>query len=71
MDKEIILAMSQSLRKSGQFLSVHDLAWMLDHGRVCRNPFVNQVSFFESEYVPTAPPGQWGSQSLRKSGQFL
>jgi len=39
--------MSQSLRKSGQFLS-HTSEAQTSEAHTCRNPFVNQVSFFVS-----------------------
>jgi len=60
-------ARSQSLRKSGQFLSGEKI--IIDSSFHGRNPFVNQVSFF----VEIADERIWiyGSQSLRKSGQFL
>ena len=38
---------------------------------VCRNPFVNQVSFFGADYEDRTKEEGKMSQSLRKSGQFL
>jgi len=38
---------------------------------VSRNPFVNQVSFFLTQHPATPEQIAQGSQSLRKSGQFL
>jgi len=62
-------SVSQSLRKSGQFL--YD-AWWDDHGDyIGRNPFVNQVSFFLEFKAWEKRYKKFRSQSLRKSGQFL
>ncbi len=59
---------SQSLRKSGQFLSCSPSTRSIPCSR--RNPFVNQVSFF-TQIKPGEVKHGTGSQSLRKSGQFL
>ncbi len=61
--------MSQSLRESGQFL----LAGRCQQRPPLRsrNPFVNQVSFFDFYADSTWENLFGGSQSLRESGQFL
>jgi len=67
-NKGLVLYLSQSLRKSGQFLFAGTVA-VAPMFTMGRNPFVNQVSFFSHRRAPT---GQvFKSQSLRKSGQFL
>ena len=59
---------SQSLRKSGQFL--YRGVGEIGPRSGCRNPFVNQVSFFKPARRTNGTTKKM-SQSLRKSGQFL
>ena len=64
------LFVSQSLRKSGQFLLLAIVNQCLC-SRCGRNPFVSQVNFFIYRGCSPCHCRCYSSQSLRKSGQFL